>query len=64
MRIIVKLKIVGQSLEITWGDWPHTVQHETGPDLDTIRSEYDKGSGGKLAPQKSVVKYLKVVKGV
>ena len=39
-------------------------QHETGPDIDTIKSEYDKGSGGKLAPQKWVVKYPKVVKGV
>ena len=39
-------------------------QQETGPDIDTVRSEYDKGSEGKLAPQKWVVKYPKVVKGV
>ena len=39
-------------------------QHETGLDIDQIKPEYDKGSGGKLAPQKWGVKYPKVVKGV
>ena len=58
--------MVGQSLKIPWGGWPQLKikQHETGPDSDTIKSEYGKGSGGKLAPQKWVVKYPKVVKGV
>ena len=39
-------------------------QHETGPDIDKIRSEYDKGSGGKLATLNWVVKYPNVVKVV
>ena len=48
----------GQSPEIPWGDLSPQVlcleqlkieQHETGPDIYKIRSEYDKGSGGEVS---------------